>query len=116
MRASFEPKIIETRAEWPRELEELVMSARLSPEDIATIEVVRIGWGDGWFCRMRKSPRTVALVIDRWVWAKESPAADVAIAKFTDYMPNRWKSRRTPPLSDFYIHPKFNMDEDGNGT
>lgn len=115
-RASLEPKLIVSRTDWPRELEELVSSSDLNSEDIGTIEVVRVGWGDGWYCRMRKSPRTVALVMDRWVWAKESPEAELAIEEFASRTPIRWKTRRQPPLSDFYIHPKFNMQEDGNGT
>lgn len=70
---------------------------------------------------MRKSPPTLDVIPKDWLPAKQSPVGDLALNRLTAYMPPDWfpRSRRngTPrPFGDFFIHPQFNMTEDGNGT
>jgi hypothetical protein len=107
-------KVIVDRKEWPSELEELVAKSKLSPEDIASIEVVRVGWGDGWFCRLRQTPGTTALVTSRWIPIEKSPVGEPAKERFSSYLPNPW--RKPAPQGRFYIHPDYNTQEEGNGT
>ena len=108
------PKVIVNRKEWPTELEELVAKSNLSAEEIASIEVVRVGMGDGWCCRLRQTPATSALVTSRWIPIEKSPVGESAKERFFGYLPNPW--RKPAPQGRFYIHPDYNTQEEGNGT
>lgn len=114
LRRTNSPQMIVNRKDWPPELEELVAKSNLPPADIASIEVVRVGWGDGWFCRLRQSPGTTALVTSRWIPIEKSPVGESAKKRFLHYLPNPW--RKPPPRGRFYIHPDYNTQEEGNGT
>ncbi|MFN0021696.1 MAG: hypothetical protein ACKVP0_25895 [Pirellulaceae bacterium] len=108
------PKVIVDRKEWPPELEELVAKSNLSPADIASLEVVREGMWDGWFCRMRQSPSTATLITSRWIPMEKSPVGKSAKERFFDRLPSPW--RKPAPQGRFYIHPDYNTQEEGNGT
>ncbi len=113
-RASFEPRVITDRSEWPPELAELITESHLSTADIGTIEVIHLGMGDGWFCRMRQTPGTTALVTSRWIPIEKSPAGESAQQRFFNWLPQRWS--KPTPAGRFYIHPDYSTQEEGNGT
>lgn len=112
--ADAEPQVIIDRKEWPPELEELVAKSNLTPEDIASIEVVRVGLGAGWFCRLRQTPGTTALVTSQWIPIEKSPVGASAQERFFGYLPNPW--RKPAPAGRFYIHREYSTQEEGNGT
>jgi hypothetical protein len=105
--------VITSRKDWPRELEELVAQSHLSPEEIDSIEVVTNRW-DGWFCRLRQTENTSALVTSRWIPIAKSPVAAAAQERFFDRLPNRWS--KPAPAGRFFIHPQYSTQEEGDGT
>jgi hypothetical protein len=72
--------------------------------------------GDGWFCRMERTPGTTSLVKDRWIPIHKSQAAAQAKQGFYNYFPQNWDRYPERLTGRFYVHPQFNMEEDGNGT
>jgi hypothetical protein len=105
------------RTEWPSHLVKFIASSNLSAKESDHIEAVLTnGFGDGWFLRMPRSENAERLVTQQWIPIEESEVGDSAAQGFWQRMPKAWKPQRGDQASKMYIHPRYNPQEDGNGT
>jgi hypothetical protein len=108
-------KVVTSRDDWPRELEELIASSELAPDEVESIEVVEVGWAEGWVCRMACTPATVALVTNQWIPVSKTPAQGREEV-FLRTIPTYWKPRTKLATGSFYAHPNYSTSRDSNGT
>lgn len=104
------------RSEWTDSLKDFVESSDLPANEVDAIEAVLVGYGDGWFLRMPRTKNTEKMVTEKWVAVEESPLGASAQEAFWQNIPKAWKQQRGDQAGKIYIHPRYNGDEDGNGT